>query len=56
MNYQSTKNENCHFSFSHKINGLQASILAAHPCAAGTSELVRGCLMIKPDNAAIDSI
>jgi hypothetical protein len=46
MNYQSTKNEKCDFRFSPIIKELQSLIMAAHPCAAGTSEIIRGSLVI----------
>ena len=41
MNSQRTTNETCDFRLSHKINALAAMILVAHPCATGSSELIR---------------
>jgi hypothetical protein len=46
MNSQSEENEKYDFRFSLKIKDLQSLILAAHPCAAGTSEIIRGSLVI----------
>jgi hypothetical protein len=45
MNSQSEKNDKCDFRLSLKIKDLQSLILAAHPCTAGTSEMITGSLI-----------
>jgi hypothetical protein len=45
MTSQSTQIEKCDFRFALKINDLSSSILVAHPCATGTSDLFRGSLI-----------
>jgi precorrin-6x reductase len=42
INSQSGKNEKYDFRFSLKIKDLQSLILATHPYAAGTAEIIRG--------------
>ena len=40
--------QKCDFCFSLKFNDLSSSNLAIHPCIAGTSDLIRGSLILSP--------
>jgi hypothetical protein len=51
MNSQSAKSEKRGFRFSHKIKDSTSLILAARPCAAGSSELFRASLKIGKEDA-----
>jgi hypothetical protein len=56
MDYQSKQSEKYDFHFAHKIDDLQSFILAAPPCVAGTSALIRGSLnLIHTASAAFRS-
>jgi hypothetical protein len=46
MNSQSEKGEKRGFRFSYKIKDSTSLILAARPCVAGSSELIRDALYI----------
>jgi hypothetical protein len=46
----------CDFNFTYKIKYLKYLILAAHPCAAGTSDIIRGSLIIYPRDKSCFSI
>jgi hypothetical protein len=47
MNSQSEKSEKRGFRFSYKIKDSTSLILAARPCAAGSSELIRASPSLK---------
>jgi hypothetical protein len=40
------KSEKCDFHFSFKTNGLTPSVLVAHPCATGSTELISAALIL----------
>ena len=46
MNCQRPKNKKSVFCFSHIISDFQSLIMAAHPCAAGKSELIQTFLRL----------
>jgi hypothetical protein len=46
LNYQLMKSEKSDFHFLIKTNGLTPSVLVAHPCATGSTELISASLKI----------